>query len=83
VTTDPAARLRQAATRLHGLPEPNIKALILGGAFTQRLAAWLDLEADVITARTAEDGHSDYAVDITGDHALAVADSILGEVTAP
>jgi len=43
------------------------------------LAKWLDLEADVIAARTAEDGSGEHAVDLAGDHALALARLIHGE----
>ncbi|MFI1165596.1 hypothetical protein ACH4UM_18770 [Streptomyces sp. NPDC020801] len=43
------------------------------------LANWLHLEADVIEARQIEDGTSDFAVDLGGDHALAIARLINGE----
>ncbi|QCX81088.1 hypothetical protein C9F11_37525 [Streptomyces sp. YIM 121038] len=42
------------------------------------LADWLDLEADVIAGRIAQDGTDEHAVAIDGDHALAVARAILG-----
>jgi hypothetical protein len=42
------------------------------------LAAWLDLEADVIEARAAEDGSYEHAVSLAGDHALAIARQING-----
>lgn len=42
------------------------------------LANWLDLEADVIATRVAEDGDVALAVDISGDHALAIARLING-----
>lgn len=43
------------------------------------LANWLNLEADVIEARTIEDGSDEFAVDLGGDHALIVARLINGE----
>lgn len=43
------------------------------------LANWLDLEADVIACRIAEDGAAGHAVDLAGDYALAIARLINGE----
>ncbi|MFD5798791.1 hypothetical protein ACFWIO_35710 [Streptomyces diastatochromogenes] len=42
------------------------------------LASWLELEADVIACRIAEDGTDEFAVDLEGDHALAIARLING-----
>lgn len=42
------------------------------------LANWLALEADVVEARAIEDGEGTFAVDLGGDHALAVARLING-----
>lgn len=44
------------------------------------LADWLHLEADVIEARTVEDGEHTFAVDLSGDHALTIARLINGGV---
>lgn len=43
------------------------------------LADWLHLEADVIEARTIEDGEDAFAVDLGGDHALTIARLINGQ----
>ena len=43
------------------------------------LAKLLDLEADVIEARTMEDGTAEFTVDLSGDHLLAIARLINGE----
>lgn len=42
------------------------------------LADWLQLAADVIEARTIEDGEGTFAVDLGGDHALTIARQING-----
>jgi hypothetical protein len=42
------------------------------------LADWLELEADVVASRAAVDGTDEYAVDISGDHALLIARQING-----
>ena len=47
----------------------------------EALAGWLELEADVIAARQAQPEGAEWAVDIGGDHALALADQILGEAS--
>ncbi|MET8113720.1 hypothetical protein [Streptomyces prasinus] len=43
------------------------------------LADLLELEADVIEARSLEDGTDEFAVDLGGDHALTIARLINGE----
>ncbi|MEV7975349.1 hypothetical protein [Streptomyces sp. NPDC086519] len=43
------------------------------------LADWIDLVADVVEARIAQDGSDEFAVDLEGDHALTVARLINGE----
>lgn len=45
-------------------------------AVAHALAAVLRLEADVVAARTAEDGTDEYAVDLRGDHLLDIARQI-------
>lgn len=47
-------------------------------AVGKALADLLALEADVIEARAIEDGSDTFAVDISGDHALAIARLING-----
>lgn len=43
------------------------------------LADLLTLEADVIEGRIANDGSAEYAVDLSGDHALTIARLINGQ----
>ncbi|MEU9323278.1 hypothetical protein AB0D91_05600 [Streptomyces canus] len=43
------------------------------------LADLLELEADVIEGRIANDGSDEYAVDLGGDHALTIARLINGQ----
>lgn len=43
------------------------------------LAEWLNLEADITEARIAEHGTDEYAVDLSGDHALTIARLINAE----
>ena len=47
-------------------------------AVGKALADWLDLVADVVEARIAQDGTDEFAVDLEGDHALTVARLING-----
>ncbi|MCX5137650.1 hypothetical protein OOK06_36895 [Streptomyces sp. NBC_00340] len=42
------------------------------------LADLLELEADVIASRIATDGSDEYAVDLSGDHALIIASLVNG-----
>ena len=42
------------------------------------LAGRLDIEADIVDARTAQDGTGEYAVDAGGDHFLDIARLING-----
>jgi hypothetical protein len=46
------------------------------------LANWLELVADIVEARIAQDGTDEYAVDLEGDNALTIARLINGEETA-
>jgi hypothetical protein len=71
----PTAELRKAASRLRDVA-PHIEGPLAGLA--DPVAAWLDLEADVMEARIAQAGNAEYAVDLRGDHSLAVARKILG-----
>ncbi|MER5875539.1 hypothetical protein ABT119_06360 [Streptomyces sp. NPDC001910] len=47
-------------------------------AVGKALADMLELEADVIAARIAQDGSDEHAVDLSGDHALTLARLING-----
>jgi hypothetical protein len=73
--TSPVAELRAAATQLRDVA-PQIDGPLAGLA--DPVAEWLDLEADVMEARIALAGSAEYAVDLRGDHSLAVARQILG-----
>ncbi|SCD42724.1 hypothetical protein GA0115253_100458 [Streptomyces sp. Termitarium-T10T-6] len=63
----PADQLRAAAERARETGDPLHTAL----------AEWLVVEADVIAARAAQPEGGEWAVDIGGDHALAVARQLL------
>jgi hypothetical protein len=71
----PTEELRTAATRLRDIA-PEITGHLAGLA--DPVAAWLDLEADVIAAREADFPGGEWAVDLGGDCALAVAHAVLG-----
>jgi hypothetical protein len=68
--------LRRAAVKA-------VDGTTLDKAVGASLAAWLNLAADVIYGRMLADGDGDgdgeFAVDISGDHALIVARALLGE----
>ncbi|QQZ56883.1 hypothetical protein IFE09_27170 [Streptomyces microflavus] len=64
----PADQLHAAAVRARETGDPLHTAL----------AEWLTVEADVIAARAAQPDGGEWAVDIGGDHALAVARQLLG-----
>lgn len=80
--TTPADELRAAVGKLR---QARFPAAMTATASTAALisarlplADWLELEADVIAAREAQPEGGEYAVDIGGDHALAVARAING-----
>jgi hypothetical protein len=76
--TTPADELRTAAFLLRNpIRRPELSA-VADLDFTEPLAAWLELEADVIAARQAQPEGAEWAVDIGGDHALTVARAING-----
>jgi hypothetical protein len=77
--TTPADELKAAANKLRPSSPAVAKhtvALRLHPAVAAALADWLELEADVIAARQAQPEGAEWAVDIGGDHALAVARAI-------
>ena len=71
----PSVLIETYAARLEAV---NRYIAAMGPGVGLALANWLELHADVIAARTTEDGTGEYAVAIDGDHALAVARAILG-----